>query len=63
MRLPQQAIPGELDADIIMRLGITAGPIMGVAAIFSLLIYNLYNLDRERHQQILRELRERAEKR
>ena len=46
-----------------MRLGITAGPIMGVAAIFSLLIYNLYNLDRERHQQILRELRERAEKR
>ena len=63
VRLPQQAIPGELDADIIMRLGITAGPIMGVAAIFSLLIYNLYNLDRERHQQILRELRERAEKR
>ena len=63
VRLPQQAVPGELDADIIMRLGITAGPIMGVAAIFSLLIYNLYNLDRERHQQILRELRERAEKR
>ena len=63
VRLPQQAIPGELNADIIMRLGITAGPIMGVAAIFSLLIYNLYNLDRERHQQILRELRERAEKR
>lgn len=38
VRLPQQAIPGELDADIIMRLGITAGPIMGVAAIISLLI-------------------------
>ena len=63
VRLPQQAVPGELDADIIMRLGITAGPIMGVAAIFSLLIYNLYNLNRERHQQILRELRERADKR
>ena len=63
VRLPQQAIPGELDADIIMRLGITAGPIMGVAAIISLLIYSLYNLNRERHQQILRELRERAEKR
>ncbi len=61
VRLPQQAIPGELDADTIMRLGITAGPIMGVAAIISLLIYSLYSLNREHHQEILRELRERGE--
>ena len=40
VRLPQQAIPGKLDADIIMRLGITAG-FMGIAAIFSLLIITL----------------------
>ena len=62
VRLPHKRSPVNL-CDIIMRLGITAGPIMGVAAIFSLLIYNLYNLNRERHQQILRELRERADKR
>ena len=62
VRLPMQAIPGELDAETITRLGITAGPIMGVAAIFSLLIYNLYNLNRDRHQQILQQLSERAGK-
>ena len=60
VRLPLQAIPGELSADTLTRLGVSAGPIMGVAAIFSLLIYSRYNLSRDRHQEIMGKLRERA---
>ena len=62
VRLPQQAIPGELDPDTITRLGITAGPVMGAAAIFSLLIYSRYNLSRDDHQNIMRELNARTTK-
>ena len=53
MRLPFEAVPGKLDADVLVRLGITAGPIMGMAAIVSFFIYSRYDLKRERHQEIL----------
>ena len=59
--LPFQAVPGELDPDTLTRLGITAGPIMGIAAIVSLLIYSRYNLSRDRHQEIIQEIRKRAD--
>ena len=32
---------------------------MGLAAVFSLLIYSRYNLPRERHQEILQNLKDR----
>ena len=53
VRLPFEAIPGQLDEDVLFRLGFTAGPIMGVAAIISLSIYTLYRLNREEHQNII----------
>ena len=56
VRLPFEAIPGQLDTGVLFRLALTAGPIMGLAAIASLLIYTRYNLDRAHHQQILKEL-------
>ena len=59
MRLPFKAVPGELEADVLIRMGLTAGPIMGLAAVFSLLIYSRYNLPRERHQEILQSLKDR----
>jgi len=37
----------------LMRLGITAGPVMGAAAIISLLIYSRYNLTREMHREVI----------
>jgi Na+/melibiose symporter-like transporter len=40
-------------------MGITAGPLMGLAAVFSLVIYSRYNLPRARHQEILKALNER----
>lgn len=61
VNLPFQAVPGELDPDTLTRLGITAGPIMGIAAIVSLLIYSRYNLSRDRHQEIIQEIRKRAD--
>ncbi|MDB2645890.1 MFS transporter [Pseudomonadales bacterium] len=59
VRLPFKAVPGELEADVLIRMGLTAGPIMGLAAVFSLLIYSRYNLPRERHQEILQRLKDR----
>jgi Na+/melibiose symporter-like transporter len=59
VRLPFKAVPGELEADVLLRMGITAGPIMGLAAVFSLVIYSRYNLPRARHQEILKALNER----
>ncbi len=59
VRLPFKAVPGELDPDVLVRMGLTAGPIMGLAAVFSLLIYSRYNLPKERHQEILQGLKDR----
>ena len=58
VRLPFEAVPGQLDDDILVRLGITAGPVMSFAAILSLLAYSRYKLTREQHREILRALRE-----
>jgi len=56
VHLPFKAVPGQLDADVLIRMGVTAGPLIGIAAIISLLIYSRYSLNRERHQQIIAEL-------
>lgn len=60
VRLPFEAIPGNLDEDILFRLGLTAGPIMGIAAIISLAIYSRYNLTRARHEEIIAGLKSKA---
>ena len=36
-----------------MRLGIIAGPVMGASLIFSITIYARYNLNRDRHAEII----------
>ena len=59
VRLPGAAIPGELDQDVLTRLAITAGPIMGASALVSLAIYSLYQLDRHQHAKILAEIERR----
>ncbi len=60
VRLPFEAVPGALSDDVRLRLGVTAGPLMGLAALISLAIYSRYNLGRARHAQILEELAARA---
>ena len=63
VRLPFKAVPGELEAAVLIRMGLTAEAIMGLVAVFSLLIYSRYNLPRERHQEILQGLQDRQNER
>ena len=56
VHLPFDAVPGQLEDDVLIRLGITAGPVMSIAAVFSLLAYSRYKLSRERHREILQAL-------
>lgn len=53
VRLPFDAVPGQLDDDVLVRLGVTAGPVMGLSAVVSLLVYSRYRLNRQRHQEIM----------
>ncbi|MEM7079202.1 MAG: MFS transporter [Pseudomonadota bacterium] len=61
VRLPFEAVPGQLQEDVLFRLGLTAGPIMGLAALVSLAIYTRYRLTRADHQRILKLLEERKQ--
>lgn len=63
VRLPFEAIPGEISEDVLVRLAITAGPIMGAAAIISLAIYSRYDLSRADHAKIIRTLEARVRSR
>lgn len=53
VRLPEAAIPGELEQGVLTRLAITAGPIMGATTLISIAIYSLYSLNRKRHAEII----------
>jgi len=61
VRMPFEAVPGQLDSSTLLRLGIIGGPVMGLAAVISLFIFSKYSLSRERHQEITTLLQERAQ--
>ncbi len=54
--LPFEAVPGEVDSDVVWRLGVMSGPIMAAAALVSLAFYVRYRLTRAEHNRILDEL-------
>jgi Na+/melibiose symporter-like transporter len=56
VHLPFEAVPGQLEDDMLVRLGITAGPVMSISAIISLVAYSRYKLNRKRHREILEAL-------
>lgn len=58
VRLPFGAVPGQLDGSVLLRLGIIAGPVMALSAVVSLVVYNKYDLSRDRHQQIMKLLQQ-----
>jgi len=60
VRLPFEAVPGQLDDGVLTRLGIAAGPVMAISAIISLVVYTRYRLNRKRHQEILKALEEKG---
>ena len=53
---PFDAVPGEVDADVIWRLGLFAGPIMCIAGFCALPFYARYRLTRAKHLEILKKL-------
>ena len=53
---PFDAVPGEVDADVIWRLGFFAGPIMCIAGFCALPFYARYRLTRSKHIEILAKL-------
>lgn len=59
VRLPSEAFPGALDDGVLFRMGLTAGPIMAASAFIAWLIYFRYDLPRERHLEIMNEIRAR----
>ena len=61
IRMPFDAVPGKIGNDIVLRLGIVAGPIMALSAVISLFIYSRYSLSRQRHQEITRLLQQRTQ--
>ncbi|MEM8695444.1 MAG: MFS transporter [Pseudomonadota bacterium] len=54
--LPFEAVPGAVDADVIFRLGVVAGPVMGLIVLVSLAFYAQYGLSRRDHDALLEEL-------
>jgi GPH family glycoside/pentoside/hexuronide:cation symporter len=53
---PFDAVPGEVDSDVIWRLGLLDGPVICIAGLCALPFYARYRLTRARHREILNEL-------
>ena len=56
VKMPFDAVPGEVDADVIVRLGIAAGPIMGLSAALAAIFYSQYGLTKKQHEKVMAEL-------
>jgi Na+/melibiose symporter-like transporter len=56
IEFPAHAVPGEIDAEQIMALGVVDGPFALVWGVLASLIYRGYRIDRARHAEIRREL-------
>jgi Na+/melibiose symporter-like transporter len=56
IEFPTNAVPGQVDPDVIWRLGVAQGPATSVFTLLSLLLYFQYKLDRKRHAEIAAEL-------
>jgi GPH family glycoside/pentoside/hexuronide:cation symporter len=59
IHFPTGAKPGQVAHDVIMRLGILDGPVAAVPALLSVVFYGAYRIDRARHTEIQRELKQR----
>lgn len=51
--LPFAAVPGQVDEDVIFRMGLAAGPLMSIGALIAIPIYARYSLTRADHAKIL----------
>ncbi len=54
--MPFDAVPGQVDQDVILRLALAGGPIMGLASLLAIPMYAKYRLPKAEHQRILDQL-------
>ncbi len=59
IRMPFAAVPGKIGADVVVRLALASGPIMGFAALMAIPFYARYDLTKDQHRAILDRLNER----
>ena len=59
VRFPSLAVPGSVDADVLFRMGMLAGPIMGIAAFIAIFFYGKYHLTHSMHSKIVDDIEER----
>lgn len=59
VRLEAQAVPSEVSPDVLVRLGVLAGPVMALSGLTALVFYWQYNLPKTRHAEVLEELKRR----
>lgn len=60
---PRSAVPGDVGADVLTRLGLLYGPVVMGFAMLAVWCYAHYDLTRARHGEVLAALAERAERR
>jgi len=53
VRLPFEAVPGQLEEAILTRMGIVAGPAMAFSAVIAVFVYSRYDLTAARHREIV----------
>ena len=58
-KLPFESAPGQVAPDVIFRLELAAGPLMGLGAIVAIAFYSRYSLSSARHQEIVSALKQR----
>jgi GPH family glycoside/pentoside/hexuronide:cation symporter len=56
IQFPENAVPGEVSAEVVFNLGFAQGPGTSIFSFLGLLLYFRYRLSRQRHQEILAEL-------
>jgi Na+/melibiose symporter-like transporter len=59
VRLPFEAVPGQLEEAILTRMGIVAGPAMAFSAVIAVFVYSRYDLTAARHREIVVALKKR----
>lgn len=57
--IPFDAVPGQVDSDVIFRLGLSAGPVMGLGSLAAIYFYLKYDLPAKRHAEILEQIEQR----
>jgi len=59
VRLPFDAVPGQIPDDVVFRLGLAAGPVMALGGIFAVYFYARYDLNKSQQKEVRRQLQER----